>query len=457
MPLGNLTRLLAPAVFAAILIGCSSTKPPAGQIFLMPAPDLYAEGHIDPFSDNTPIAGGYQPHILFATDRAPSEDKERFAFYGDGRDNVLHLGEATVRLGGNTAITWGEARRISLLKSRTDKYPLKVLNIEEFGILDRTVPPVRPDTERSAKPGREFADAIDRRLRDSGGKDVFIYVHGYKVEFENPLLVATELWHFLGYNGAFIAYSWPSTRKTLAYWSDLDDAINSARRLRALILHIAESTNAERIHVVGYSAGTRLVARMLADLGLYGYFLDGEELHRRVKLGNVILVGSDIDRSVLMGYLLDGALRVPSAVTIYESSDDSALGLSKRVFQRNRVGQVVAGELDKPGVRDFFERHPELRIIDVTDAEAGTAGSGHGYFRESPWVSSDLLMTLLYDRAPADRGLVRKPNSPIWTFPADYIDRLRRVLTEEHPSSKVPDRRQQSSIKKPVAGTGGRA
>jgi esterase/lipase superfamily enzyme len=421
-------------VLTAALGGCAGGKPPSDQIFLMPAPDLYAEGRVNPFADNTPIPTGYQPKILYATDRIPSDDKERFAFYGDGRDNVLHMGEARIQLGDDTPITWQEARRISLLKSRTDKYPLKVANVEEYGILERTVPPIRDDVARSELPGRRFTDAVNERLQASGSRDVYIYVHGYKVEFENPILVASELWHFLGYDGAFVAYSWPSTRKTLAYWSDLDDAINSSRRLRALILHIAENTDAERIHVLGYSAGTRLVARTVADLGLYGYLLDEEELRRRTKLGHVILVGSDVDRAIMTGYLLDGALRVPETLTIYQSSADSALGLSQRVFGRNRVGQVVAGDLDRPGVKDFLRQHPELRIVDVTDAEAGTAGSGHSYFRESPWVSSDLLMTVLYDLDPSERGLVLKPNSPVWTFPDDYIDRLRRSLVNENPA-----------------------
>jgi len=433
MSLATLERLLIPILMSAAVGGCGSTKPPSDQIFLMPAPDLYAEGAIDPFADDAPIQSEYQPEVLFATDRLPSADKERYAFYGDGRDNVLHLGEARIEFSADQPITWAEARRISLLKSRTDKYPLQIAGIEEYGLLDRTVPPVRPAAERSEAPGRRFAEAINSRLQESAHKDVYIYVHGYKVEFENPILVAAELWHFLGHDGAVVAYSWPSTRKTLAYWSDLDDAINSARRLRALILHIAENTDAERIHVVGYSAGTRLVARAVADLGLYGYFLDDADLRQRVKLGQVILVGSDIDRSILMGYLFDGGLRVPEALTVYESSGDDALGLSQRVFGRNRVGQVVAGELSRPGLREFFDQHPEVRIIDVSAAEAGTAGSGHAYFRESRWVSSDILVTLLYDLPPAERGLVRKPGSPIWSFPGDYIGRLRRALLAQDP------------------------
>ena len=48
----------------------------------------------------------------------------------------------------------------------------------------------------------------------------------------------------------------------------------------------------------------------------------------------------------------------------------------------------------------------------------------------SAWVSSDLLMTLLYDLNPAQRGLVRMGNSPIWEFPGDYISQLHVRLIE---------------------------
>jgi esterase/lipase superfamily enzyme len=126
-----------------------------------------------------------------------------------------------------------------------------------------------PGSSALQLPGERFAAALDARLAAAANKDVYIYVHGYKVDYENPVLVAAELWNFLGNDGAFIAYSWPSTRKTLAYWSDLDDALNSARGLRMLITFLSEHSDAENIHVIGYSAGTRLVARMLADLGMY--------------------------------------------------------------------------------------------------------------------------------------------------------------------------------------------
>ena len=83
----------------------------------------------------------------------------------------------------------------------------------------RTIRPFDEDLEPSDEPGRRFVAAINQRLASSASKDVYIYSYGYKVDLENPLLIASELWHFLGYNGAFIAFSWPTTPKSLAnFW-----------------------------------------------------------------------------------------------------------------------------------------------------------------------------------------------------------------------------------------------
>ena len=77
-------------------------------------------------------------------------------------------------------------------------------------------------------------------------------------------------------------------------------------------------------------------------------------------------------------------------------------------------------------VRDLLLDTDELALIDVTDAESAGTCSGHSYFRDSPWVSSDILVTLKYGLTPAERGLIHEdPNVPIWSYPPDFVDRLR--------------------------------
>jgi esterase/lipase superfamily enzyme len=417
-----------------VLFATACTSGGNYQLNLMPAPDIYDDGNINPFVDDDPISAGVQPDILYATDRAPAAtDDKRYEHYTNQRGFVLRLGSAGIHFGEDDSITWEEARRVSLLKNRTEDYPLEVASVEEFGVLDRTIRPFDEGIEASATPGRRFIAEIDRRLESSASQDVYIYVHGYKVDFENPLLVASEMWHFLGYNGAFIAFSWPTTAKKLAYFSDLESAVASARALRTLVVYISEHSQAERIHVIGYSAGTRVVGRMLADLGILGYGRSDDEIRENLKLGHVILTGSDVDRAILGGYLLDGALRVPASLTIYISETDKALGASRFMLGRDRSGQVASVDEVGSSSRQFFVNTPQLRIIDVTDAEGSQSGNGHAYFRSSPWVSSDILMTLLYDLPPEKRGLVWSDELPVWVFPDDYVARLLDALQASRP------------------------
>jgi hypothetical protein len=66
-----------------------------------------------------------------------------------------------------------------------------------------TDPKTIPKDPKAA--GRQFAEWIDGKLAVFKKWDVHIYVHGYKVVFTNPMLVAAELRHCIACDGVFIA------------------------------------------------------------------------------------------------------------------------------------------------------------------------------------------------------------------------------------------------------------
>ena len=209
--------------------------------------------------------------------------------------------------------------------------------------MDRSITVFTPPdliTKELYRPAERFAELVNEKLKQSQRKDIYIYVHGYKVVFENPILVATELWHFLGYDGVFIAYAWPSTPKTLAYVSDAETAALSSHFLQIFLQYLSEETDAENIHIVGYSAGTRVVITALAQLAMLHTEQDKATIQRKLKIGHVILTASDFDRQ-LFGIQIDkGLLKIPKTLTVYVSESDSALGFSKWLFGRDRLGQM---------------------------------------------------------------------------------------------------------------------
>ncbi len=436
-PLGadaNRGRSRIPCVALVLLLGACSTTPPITTIDLMPAPAAYTEGSVDAaIPEQDPFVSVPYQGVLYATDRATSGSSSGDPGskpYLDERGYVLRLGVAEVTVKDGQA-TWEEARRVSLLKERGEKYPISVSNVQEYGVLASTVTPLIDDRLAPADGGvgqQRFATAINQQLTSSNSSDVYVYIHGYKVNFDNPVLVATELWHFLGYSGAFVAYSWPSTPKTTAYVRDIDTAAGFARNFRLFLEFLAQQTMAERIHVIGYSAGTRLVARTFEQLAMASQHLTDEEVRDKYRIGNLILVGSDVDRAVFGEYLADGLLRVPEHTSVYMSGQDKALGMSRFLTNRPRLGQHWEPNQISADARAYLAEQPKLSLINVSSAEGADTGNGHSYFRSSPWVSSDILVQLGYKLLPAERGLAPQESSPIWHFPPDYIERLRVAL-----------------------------
>lgn len=411
---------------ALVLAGCSGAP---YSLTLMPAPTIYAfEKHV---AIEEPDAPESHPGLLYATWRPPSADGAE-PYYVDDRGDVVRLGRASI------SVRESELSRtqIAVLAASPDRerdITLTLNGVDEFGILEPSLTPFSnpalsgPDVPRG---DGAFADAIEDLFEHTGEREIFIYVHGYRVPFSNPLLVAAEFWHFLDYRGALIAFSWPSTFNRWAYLTDLESAALSAHSFRKFLSFLSTETSAERIHIIGYSAGTRVVLDSLHQIALSDRKTDGAE---RLPIGRVILTGSDIDRGLFAMRLEDGLLDSVDSLTLYLSKDDAALGLLRMLGFRPRAGEPLDDDALTPNVVRYIEERPNLILINVAEAEGSTVGNGHGYFRSSPWVSSDIIAASIYGLAPADRGLARSAGDPIWRFPENYPERLRQVVGKQKP------------------------
>jgi esterase/lipase superfamily enzyme len=432
-----------------VLAGCASS--PVDTIELMPAPEVYGDGLLNPLPETNPLSRIPYDGILFATDRAPASTDDREEYYLNERGQVVRLGLAEIQFG-KKEFTWQFARQVSLLKARTEEFPVKISNVEEWGIMGSTIPYwydrdlITEDELPEAS--QRFAQAIDEQLAASGKKHVYIYVHGFKVTYENPILVSAELWHFLGYEGAFIAYAWPSTPSKFAYIRDSDTSAGFSRNFRLLLEFVAQNTDVEEIHVIAYSNGTRLVTRAMEQLALKYHGMTADEIWKKLHLRNVILVGSDLDRAIFGSYMADGLLNVARHTSVYMSKYDKALGVSQFLTRKQRLGQLWGGrggEINPLARKALVDYGDQISFINVSDAEASDQGNGHGYFRTSPWASSDVLMTIYYGLTPEQRGLVEQDDMRVFTFPPGYIARLWASIEKVDPEFAESLRTIQSS------------
>jgi esterase/lipase superfamily enzyme len=425
---GLIQSLKVFGIGASLLLQSACGEAVYDRIELMPPPVVFKAGTVDPLPKISEAGYQQKTQLFYVTDRRPATSEDAQNFYANDRGFVLRAGLVDV-VADPPFSGIEELREASRSGEGREKRSLRIARTKEFGVLpvsDTTLLPNAPRKDDMEAAGRAFASAIDQKLSDSAQKDVFIYVHGYNVDFDYPVLTAKELQHYLGYRGALLAYAWPSTPNRFAYFKDLETAGATRRNLRELIVFLSRRTDAEDIHIIGYSAGARLAFEAVHELALQSTSASGGS----PSVGQLILIGSELDRTYFAQVLADGLLDQVEDLTIYGSETDSALGVSTFILGRQRLGQIWPEDEFTHEVETKLLTLSNLHLIDVSDAEDSATGNGHGYFRSSPWASSDIILSLIYDKPPQQRGLVRPEGRAIWEFPPDYPDRVVRSARE---------------------------
>ncbi|MEM0915818.1 MAG: alpha/beta hydrolase [Planctomycetota bacterium] len=280
------------------------------------------------------------------------------------------------------------------------------------------------------KPGTRFGDdafarAINDELARRGSTTITIYVHGFNTRFIDNLCRSGELSHYLGQDGTMISFQWPSKARVASYFVDKATSRNVLRQLRALLVFLADKTDATQIDIIGHSAGTLVVMETLRHLSLINAYVPDDELQAKLKIGQVVLAAPDIGREEAITAAMDGAARVTQGMTIYFSQLDNALNLSRFLYGEERLGfasrlvplpieidglvepQMTVDADEVPDTLDAVLASHNIHAIDATTAQKGFSLSffGHDYFAHNPYVSSDIILFLKHGNTPADRLL----------------------------------------------------
>lgn len=388
---------------------------------LMPAPAVFLDGKTSIF----PMSAASDPEIelFYATNRLPVGPRaSRLYAVVPGRD--LNLGVATVRIG-EEGTTWDKIYAWSTGASDDTRPFLHLVNMAEQASLDSD----EPLTPEAA----QWFQEIDQALEKSRDKDVIIYVHGANTTVERAAGQAAQLHHFTGRNAIVILFAWPTAENFLRYSRDMVTAFGAAPHLAKLIELLDANTKAQKIDVFTYSAGGTVGSDALALVGR-----DADASGVAPALGEIYHAAPDAD---FRGFVDDMASYAGKAgrVTVAVNLGDSALRLSRLVNRASRAGRPDMRELSQEQTDWLLAANREygVEVVRVRPENIpGLSASSHTFWYDDPWVSSDVLITLLYDLPAGERGLAESeaPAGPhYWTFPPDYpeklagvIDRLRR-------------------------------
>ncbi len=401
------TGMLMPAKYGALYDTADEQSLLDGKCHALLAPTVEAYRHTlaEPVAVTRWSDQRSTWRILFATNRAPTgvEPEGQRTRFGNVVTESPTYGAALVELPGRqrgvspdladgTAAVEGQATRV-------------------------TIPAVQTTSAAA------FSEAVKQQVAASRQRDLLIFVHGFNVSFESALARTAQIALDMPFNGAVVAYAWPTQGGVTNYRSDepLNAASTSpfAQFLYQLLTTLPGDT---RIHVVVHSMGNRIVLRGINRLPPAPA---GQPF-----FANIVLCAPDIGVSEFES-LAEGVMQRARRVTLYACQGDTALKVSRQIH-----GERRAGETDPAVCVGGME------TIDCSAVELDFLG--HSYYGSNLDVLADLFALIKEDSPAAQRGHLKgirrrgneyfvfeeHPHRLLWTWHFDQLatrdDRMRR-------------------------------
>ena len=426
-PMEARKRCVVSTMAVTLLLFLAACSGPRVQP-LMPTPVMFSELGFSPL-DHVPEEQRWTPRrVYYATTRVRESNLQRID-YTNEEAGKTSLGMSLIGFG-TPQLSWSDLSEYSRVPEREDVVDLAIAGLVEVGsyIPGSAATPSYDDTGALSWLMRDMNASIEASRDD----DLLIYVHGAKVNFYNANAFAAQLDHFMGRDMTSMAFSWPTRQNIIAYGGggDVRRAYRAAPALTSLLEELAMSSVARRIHIVCWSAGGRVVTAALKELH-ERHGGDGAALRERFRLGTVYYAAADVPGEEFLE-ALPALNSLASRIVVTVSSMDGALNMARtfmgggtRIGQRNQElteeEMAVVTSADRLEVIDV-SRDWEGRGFDIT---------GHRYWFDHPWASTDVVLSVRSDFSPAERGLAPTDLDLLWKIPADYPQRLRMSLTRE--------------------------
>ena len=413
-------RFCALLALAALLAGCAPVVP-----HLTPTPAVFKDPRLDFERHLQPGLRSTQLPVFFATTREATDGPEHF---GNAQAEGVTLGLATVRLG-EPGWSWEQLLASDRSSSVSQPRPGAVELVQTMGKAGTG--------DTLAEADRQFIAQIDAQIARTSNRSVMMYVHGYRVTFDEVAVQMGSFAHYLAQE-ATVTFQWPTGTM---FWNYVTDCPNARRSIPdiARMVRLLARTQAAQINLLAYSCGSPLLASALAQLRAENAALDPAGLQQRFRLGNIIFAASDVDLKTFAREHVKPALDMGRQVIVYFSRADRALGFSSLISGASRLGHPDLKDLEglSPAELRVITEDPRFQAIDVTDVRgAHEMGGmkGHGYWYANEVISTDVALSLRYPIPPEQRCLRNERGTRVWRMPDDYVDCVANRLLQAYPA-----------------------
>ena len=252
-----------------------------------------------------------------------------------------------------------------------------------------------------------FLSELRQQVEASPNRSLLLVVHGFREAFPSALRKTAFLAHVLDIDTPVVVFDWPGNQGSSlrGYRRARQVAQASGAELASTVKLIIEEVQPERLWLMANSMGGQVVADAFSIL-----YQDADLADAQTEIENVVLTAPDVDHEEFNNQFKDEMKALANNVTVYVSSNDRALLVSRVINRGLRLGESTLdpgnpGQVEQ-AARVFELLEPgsdQLSLVDVTPVNR--TRNFHNFSLETPEFFDDLYLRFTGSDIPKSREL----------------------------------------------------
>lgn len=257
-------------------------------------------------------------------------------------------------------------------------------------------------TDVSGISREKFVDGLRESVARSPYRGLLVVVHGYREAYESALRKTAFLGHVLDINAPVLLFDWPGNQggSLRGYRSAHTVASASGAEFASTLQLIVGEVKPERLWLVANSMGGQVVVDAMDILYRDPVFAD-----HGARIEHIVLTAPDVSQEKFDDKFRDKLRALSEHLTVYVSSNDRALLVSRLVNRQARVGEsTLDPDQLEEAARLYQLLRPEDRLLSLVDVTpVNRTRNFHNFSLETPEYFDDLFLRLSNEVLPRSR------------------------------------------------------
>ena len=247
-----------------------------------------------------------------------------------------------------------------------------------------------------------FVEEVRDRVQDSPYRSLLVIVHGFREAFPSALRKTAFFGHVIDINSPILVFDWPGNQPgaVRGYGRARQVAEESGADLARTLELVIRQVQPERLWLVANSLGGQVVVDAFSHLYAQADLADVD-----TEIEDVVLTAPDVDHDEFDARFKQEITALVTNLTVYVSSNDRALVLSRLVNRSRRRGESTLSpdQLEEAiRVSELIDPGSELiTLVDVTPVNR--TRNFHNFSLETPEFFDDLYLRLTNEVTPRNR------------------------------------------------------